>query len=196
MILQMTIHANELVQADRCSVFMLDMQKDELYSVSTNTGKEIRIPKDKGIAGECCVEVKIINIPDAYQDKRFNPAFDKSSGYHTQSILAVPVYIGGDKEGEEKMIYGVIQMINKIEFDGQVGVFDDDDVNVIETFSRFVATKLSHSSLFKRKEKTKAEGASAFGTVAVTRSREQRHSVSMGEGLIEEGDEDGDEGED
>merc|ERR1719321_2472959 len=69
MILQMTIHANELVQADRCSVFMLDMQKDELYSVSTNTGKEIRIPKDKGIAGECCVEVKIINIPDAYQDK-------------------------------------------------------------------------------------------------------------------------------
>merc|ERR1719253_722368 len=196
MILQMTIHANELVQADRCSVFMHDVGKDELYSVSTNTGKEIRIPKDKGIAGECFNESKIINISDAYQDKRFNPAFDKSSGYHTQSILAVPVYIGGDKEGEEKMIYGVIQMINKIEFDGQVGVFDDDDVNVIETFSRFVATKLSHSSLFKRKEKTKAEGASAFGTVAVTRSREQRHSVSMGEGLIEEGDEDGDEGED
>merc|ERR1719253_1080831 len=198
MILQMTIHANELVQADRCSVFMLDMQKDELYSVSTNTGKEIRIPKDKGIAGECCIECKLINIPDAYQDKRFNPAFDKSSGYHTQSILAVPVYVSGksDKDDDKGTTYGVIQMINKIEFDGQIGVFDDDDVNVIETFSRFVATKLSHSSLFKRKDKDKAEGASAFGTVAVTRSREQRHSVSMGEGLIEEGDEDGDEGED
>merc|ERR1719271_792268 len=145
MILQMTIHANELVQADRCSVFMLDMAKDELYSVSTNTGKEIRIPKDKGIAGERCVEGKIINTPDAYQDKRFNPAFDKSSGYHTQSILAVPVHMAGQGEDEDDkgLTYGVIQMINKIEFDGQIGVFDDDDVNVIETFARFVATKLS-----------------------------------------------------
>ena len=33
-----------------------------------------------GIAGECCTEKKIINIEDAYQDSRFNPALDKASG--------------------------------------------------------------------------------------------------------------------
>merc|ERR1719453_2221385 len=93
MIMQLTLHAKELVQADRCSVFILDTQRGELWSVSTDTGKEIRIPKDKGIAGECCMEKKIINIEDAYKDPRFNPALDKASGYHTQSILAVPILL-------------------------------------------------------------------------------------------------------
>ena len=33
---------------------------------------EIRIPTDKGIAGECFTTEKTINIPDAYKDSRFN----------------------------------------------------------------------------------------------------------------------------
>merc|ERR1719240_995855 len=100
MIMQLTLHAKELAQADRCTVFMLNLERGELWSVSTDTGKEIRIPKNKGIAGECCMEKKIINIEDAYQDSRFNPALDKASGYHTQSILAVPI-LADNGEGTE-----------------------------------------------------------------------------------------------
>jgi GAF domain-containing protein len=166
MIMQLTLHAKELAQADRCTVFMLDLQRGELWSVSTDTGKEIRIPKDKGIAGECAMDKKVINIPDAYEDPRFNAAFDKASGYHTQSILAVPILTEeADEDGKKEMrLYGVVQLINKTEFDGQVGIFDDDDVNVIETFATFTGTKLRTSSLFRKAKTQDSEGSAAFGT--------------------------------
>merc|ERR1719440_2702693 len=66
LILTVTMHANELVQADRCTVFLVDEAKEQLWSVSTDSGKEIRIPKTAGIAGECVSTRELINIPDAY----------------------------------------------------------------------------------------------------------------------------------
>jgi len=193
MILQMTIHANELVQADRCTVFMLDTTKEELWSVSTDTGKEIRIPQSKGIAGECCMEGKIINIEDAYQDPRFNPAIDKATGYKTTSILAVPIRAGEGGEEEEgvPVVYGIIQMINKTEFDGQFGAFDDEDINIIETFAQFVGAKLQNSSLFRRKAAKATEGASAFGNANPVR-KGKRQSLCTEAHIVEgaEGEED------
>jgi hypothetical protein len=41
-----------LPQADRCSVFLVDEAKDQLWSVASDSGKEIRIPRTAGIAGE------------------------------------------------------------------------------------------------------------------------------------------------
>ena len=40
--------AAELRGVSRCSVFLLDEAAQQLWSVSTDTGAEIRIPKDKG----------------------------------------------------------------------------------------------------------------------------------------------------
>merc|ERR1719329_921250 len=62
-ILTITMHANELVQADRCTVFLVDEGKEQLWSISTDSGKEIRIPKTAGIAGECATQGKLISIP-------------------------------------------------------------------------------------------------------------------------------------
>mmetsp|Transcript_28821 Transcript_28821/g.61432 ORF Transcript_28821/g.61432 Transcript_28821/m.61432 type:complete len:108 (+) Transcript_28821:3-326(+) len=42
---------------------------------------------------------------------------------------------------------GVIQMINKLEFDGEIGRFTADDVEVLETFARFIAPKVGRASL-------------------------------------------------
>merc|ERR1719245_2423138 len=66
-ILTVTMHANELVQADRCTVFLVDEKKQQLWSVSTDSGKEIRIPKSAGIAGECACEGRLVVIADAYE---------------------------------------------------------------------------------------------------------------------------------
>ena len=38
-----------------------------------------------------------LNIPDAYQDPRFNPEADKRTGYHTRNILCMPVFDSGGK---------------------------------------------------------------------------------------------------
>merc|ERR1719379_803694 len=195
MIMQLTLHAKELAQADRCTVFMLDLQRGELWSVSTDTGKEIRIPKDKGIAGECATHKKVINIPDAYEDPRFNAAFDKASGYHTQSILAVPILTEEtDEDGKRELrLYGVVQLINKTEFDGQVGIFDDDDVNVIETFATFTGTKLRTSSLFRTAKAQDSEATAAFGSGSGPQKRRSLGPSACDAVVIMEGDEEEEE---
>ena len=52
---------------------------------------QIRLPNHLGIAGAVFTTGKTINIPYAYADLRFNPAFDKKTGYFTRSILCVPI---------------------------------------------------------------------------------------------------------
>lgn len=164
-VLTVTMHANELVQADRCTVFLVDEKKQQLWSIASDSGKEIRIPKNVGIAGECATEGQLIVIDDAYQDARFNQAFDKKTGYHTKSILAVPVLRRLTNTHGDNRVLAVIQMINKMEFDGAVGRFDEEDVQVMETFSTFVASKLEGSSLLAQAQDTneaKGEANAAF----------------------------------
>merc|ERR1711865_1067741 len=121
LILTITTHANKIVSAQRSTVFLVDEAKDQLWSVSTDTGVEIRIPRTAGIAGGCATEGKLIMIPDAYADSRFNQAFDKKTGFKTQSILAIPMFDEAASFGRPAGtgVIGVIQLINKVCYDGQ-----------------------------------------------------------------------------
>eukprot|EP00933_Yihiella_yeosuensis_P008371 TRINITY_DN11378_c2_g2_i1.p1 TRINITY_DN11378_c2_g2~~TRINITY_DN11378_c2_g2_i1.p1 ORF type:complete len:467 (+),score=109.81 TRINITY_DN11378_c2_g2_i1:190-1590(+) len=160
MILNVATHANQLVQADRCSVFLVDDARDQLWSVATDSGKEIRIPKNAGIAGECATECKLIVIDDAYQDSRFNQEVDQKTGYCTKSIIAVPV----KRPPMHDAACAIIQMINKTEFDGAVGRFDDEDIQVLETFATFVAGKLAKSLLLTSRKHPESEAALMSGS--------------------------------
>lgn len=186
-ILTITMHASELVQADRCTVFLVDEGKEQLWSVSTDSGKEIRIPKSKGIAGECATEGKLIAIEDCYQDARFNQSVDKETGYKTTSMLAVPVLRKKRTNKNVGNCLAVIQMINKMEFDGAVGKFDDEDIQVMETFATFVASRLEGSSLMEKssQKKTDSEADKAFSSSG-QRSERQTQDLGM---RIQEGDE-------
>jgi len=100
--------ASKVVEADRCSLFILDRERNELWSkVAQGAKREIRLPVGSGIAGQVAATGTPINIPDAYADERFNRSFDTSSGYRTQTILCAPMR---DANGE---VTGVIQALNK-----------------------------------------------------------------------------------
>ena len=43
-----------------------------------------------GLVGIVVKTQAVVNIPKAYDDDRFNPAFDIASGYTTESILGLP----------------------------------------------------------------------------------------------------------
>lgn len=64
-------------------------------------------------------------------------------------------------------VIGVIQMINKIEFDQNIGTFGDEDVEVLETFAKFVGEKLAAGSLHTSKNKSSSTtgGASKGGDI-------------------------------
>lgn len=57
-------------------------------------------------------------------------------------MLCVPL-----RNSNETKVLGVIQMINKLEFDQEIGTFVDEDVEILETFSKFVGDKLKQSVL-------------------------------------------------
>nr|BDT37416.1 HD family phosphohydrolase [Myxococcus sp. MH1] len=102
--------ATKVVEADRCSLFILDRERNELWSkVAQGSKNEIRLPVGSGIAGQVAHTGTIINIPDAYADTRFNRSFDVSSGYQTKTILCVPMR---DANGD---VTGVIQALNKLD---------------------------------------------------------------------------------
>ena len=53
--------------------------------------KPIRVRPGQGIAGHAYTTRAPLNLPDAYASAVFNKAVDRETGYHTRSILAVPI---------------------------------------------------------------------------------------------------------
>lgn len=84
LITQIMTKARHLLDADRCTLFLLDAERGELWSKVAEGSKEIRIPSNMGIAGHVVTSGELLNIKDAYLDKRFNPEIDKRTGYRTK----------------------------------------------------------------------------------------------------------------
>lgn len=99
----------KVLNADRCSVFLYDKEKNELWSkvaLGVNQG-EIRFSADKGFAGYVVKTGETIRIKDAYKDKRFNKEIDADTGYKTYNLLCVPM------RNIKFEIIGVFQVLNK-----------------------------------------------------------------------------------
>jgi adenylate cyclase len=131
--------AAQMVQADRATLFLNDEKTNELFSRVAMGGSigEIRFPNNVGIAGTVFTSGKTINIPHAYADLRFNPSFDKRTGYFTRSILCVPII---DKSGK---VIGVTQALNK-----KGGPFTDEDEARLRAFTAQLAISLQNAKLF------------------------------------------------
>ena len=129
----------DLMQADRSSLFLYDGETNEMWSkIAEGMGtKEIRFPVGIGIAGDVAMTGEGSNIEDAYNDARFNQAFDKSSGYRTRSVLCLPI---SDNEGE---LVGVIQVLNKL--DG--GRFDEHDEQMLAALGSHAVVALQRARL-------------------------------------------------
>ena len=132
--------ATRMLNADRSTLFMNDEKTNELFSrVAMGDGiGEIRLPNKVGIAGAVFASGTTINIPYAYADLRFNPAFDKQTGYFTRSILCVPVI---NKDGK---CIGVTQVLNR-----RGGPFTDEDETRLKAFTAQVSIALENAKLFE-----------------------------------------------
>ena len=84
-----------------------------------------------------------LNIPHAYADLRFNPSFDRQTGFFTRCILCVPIV---NKQGE---VIGVTQVLNK-----KTGAFTDKDEQQLKTFTGQIAIALENSKLFDEDRKS------------------------------------------
>ena len=140
---QIVEHTTRIMNCDRSSVFLLDQNKSELYSLIAQglDVQELRLSINTGIAGHCAREGVGLNVPDAYLDSRFNPGFDKSTGYRTLSVLCTPLR---DRQGE---VLGVIQCLNKKGKEGGSHTFTDKDEIVLSAVASQAGVYLDNAAL-------------------------------------------------
>jgi sigma-B regulation protein RsbU (phosphoserine phosphatase) len=98
--------------------------------------KPFRLPIGKGIAGWVAQTGEAVLIPDAYTDPRFDPSFDKRSGFKTNSMLCVPMI-------HQSKVVGVMTLLNKL--DGKP--FNENDQNLFTIFASQAALSIENARL-------------------------------------------------
>ena len=137
-----------LMDADRSTLYLVDHKKKEIWSKIALKAeiKEIRQKMGVGISGYVAASGENINIPDAYQDSRFDPSTDKRTGYRTRSILCLPVWEPTTSQ-QQRVVLGVIQVLNK-----RVGHFTAEDEGILEAVASEVAIAISNARLYEQLE--------------------------------------------
>ncbi|MFI5340531.1 MAG: HD domain-containing phosphohydrolase [Candidatus Methylomirabilales bacterium] len=126
--------------ADRSSLFLVDRERNELWSKIAQglEVREIRIKIGMGISGYVAHTGKTVNIQDAYNDPRFNQETDQRTGYHTQTILCVPML------NKMNDVIGVLQVLNKRD-----GVFTREDEELLLALSSQAAVAIENAILYE-----------------------------------------------
>lgn len=164
--------ACEIVNADAGSIYSYDENENLLkIKYSINHTQQARLqPGEKlpylafsfpvnsnTICGYCAVSKKIVNIPDVYtmsewEDEahtvkrpyKFSFATDTASGYHTTSMLTLPLKMTNGK------ILGVLQIINAQDEKGRIIPFDDEAVFYVSHFATNVGQIYEYAYLSKQ----------------------------------------------
>ena len=144
-----------VLNADRCTVFLIDKEKNELWSrIALGIGsEEIRFPMDKGLAGHVALSGETVNIQNAYTDSRFNKEIDIQTGYKTNNILCMPI------RNIKYEIIGVFQVLNKFN-----GDFTSHDEDLLVTIGSNAGIALENNILFNRQQKMLQEQQELFSS--------------------------------
>jgi phosphoserine phosphatase RsbU/P len=107
--------------------------------------KPFRLPIGHGISGWVAQTGEAVLIADAYSDPRFDPSFDKRSGFITKSMLVVPMI-------HKSKTIGVMSVLNR--FDGLP--FNENDKMLFTIFASQAAlvienARLLHAALEKER---------------------------------------------
>jgi len=123
--------AKNLVNADRCSIFIVDNEDKMLWTKLSDGIGRIVISLDAGIVGDTYKkqEAQIVNNP--YEDKHFLQNIDNKSGYKTKNMITVPIF------NSKREVMGVMQLLNKSRTD-----FNEEDLESLTFFANYVSGSL------------------------------------------------------
>lgn len=169
-----TEETRKILNAERCTVFLLDKNTNELWSKIAlgMNDEEIRFSATSGLAGYVVNTGKVVNIKDAYNDERFNEEIDKKTGYITKTILCTPMR---DLNHE---IIGVFQILNKL--DNKTFTKRDEDLLVAIGSNAGIA--IENASLFKKQQLLYEEQKKSFNSFMDTlaASIDARDKITLG----------------
>lgn len=176
-----TFQIGDLLNADRATIFLLNEEKTELWSIVAKNDNDkfldIQVRLGEGIAGEVAKTKQVINIIDVYQDSRSSLAkeYDKKFSYYTSNVLAYPIL------SETNEVIAVIQFLNKLKEpknksinrypEIEVNGFTELDQNRLAKFVHTLRRILeSCQSCYKTTKKLRATAALAEATRSLDKS--------------------------
>ena len=165
------LHAKDITHADGGTLYMVSDDEQRLrfeimrteslgFALGGTTGNEIPFPalamyhpgtqepNHRNIATHVALTGDSVNIPDAYAAEGFDfsgtRAFDKKTGYRSQSFLTIPMK---NNAGE---VIGVLQLLNAIDRrSGAVVPFTTDVQEVIESLASQAAVSIDNQLLLQ-----------------------------------------------
>lgn len=158
----------DLVAADRCTVWMVDNEKQFLWSRVSHGLDRIKIPINTGLCGYVASTGDSLIINDPYNDKRFDQNVDKKTGYTTRNILALPIKGGNDE------IIGVFQAVNKLSYPG---IFSDQDRKYLLLASVYTGKEIEAALLAEEIDITQKEIIFTLAETGELRSKETGNHV-------------------
>jgi signal transduction histidine kinase len=102
--------ARDIVNSDRCSIWIIDYHKHILctkVAQGVDSLKHLEIPINSGVVGYALANKKDIILNNPYESDIFYSDIDRLTGYRTNCLLAVPI------KDNSNHIIGVAQVINK-----------------------------------------------------------------------------------
>lgn len=133
MVMDILSIALEAVNSANGSILLLDNETEELVFVAVigERAKELhgfRIPADSGVAGWVRKHQKATLVRDVRKDERWISAVDQSIGFHTRSLMAVPL-VNSDR------VLGVMEVVNALSEDH----FNERDLDLLEMVAHLAA---------------------------------------------------------
>ncbi|HUI57555.1 MAG TPA: sigma 54-interacting transcriptional regulator [Bryobacteraceae bacterium] len=139
--------ATNLLDCDRASIFLLDRERNELWSqVALGSDQILRFDATKGIAGKAVLTGSPVNVKDAYSHPEFYTGIDDRTGYRTRNVLAVPVR---NQAGE---IIGAFEALNK-----RIGAFGPRDEEALDALASHAAIAIENAQLIAELRRTQDE---------------------------------------
>lgn len=132
--------AKAIVNAERCSIFMVDYEGGMLWTKLSDGIGRIAIGINSGIVGDTVQKksAQLVNTP--YEDSRFLAKIDEKSGFVTRNILAIPIF------NSRQEVIGVIQLLNKYN-----GDFGEKDEGIMSFFANYISGTLELALLMEKK---------------------------------------------
>ncbi|XP_071633561.1 dual 3',5'-cyclic-AMP and -GMP phosphodiesterase 11 isoform X2 [Temnothorax longispinosus] len=155
MVFRILTHTQSLIQCQRVQVLLVhkaskgsfsrvfDFEANDLAGEDSNSRTspfESRFPINVGITGYVATTGETVNIPNAYEDPKFDPLVDDGTGFRHRTILCMAI------KNSSAQIIGVIQLINK--FDDLP--FTKNDENFVEAFAIFCGMGIHNTHMYEK----------------------------------------------
>jgi len=157
-----------LTNSQRCTVWVVSDDRKKIWTKIAQGMDAIELDIDSGIVGSAIGNEQKIIIDDVYKDERFNPEIDKQTGYHTKSMMVIPMY------DNNNTIIGAFQVINSKSKDG---VYDVRDMQRLMLASTYAAETLISAKLSQEIDETQKEVIFTMGAIGESRSKETGNHV-------------------